>query len=69
MDVDRRSAHDIAANLVKPINSQTSKYRQNMNPTLNFLAQFSKKDKNPEKMNITSGPACIILSIASMLFK
>ncbi len=32
MEKDRRSAHDIAANLVKPIDFQTSKYRQNMQP-------------------------------------
>jgi hypothetical protein len=34
-----------------------------------FSINFPKNDKNPEKMNITSGPACIILSMASMLFK
>jgi hypothetical protein len=42
MDVDRRSAHDIAANLVKPINSQTSKYRQNTKP-IEFSRSIFKK--------------------------
>ena len=32
MEVDGRSAHDIAANLVKPVNFQTSEYRQNTQP-------------------------------------
>ena len=32
MEVDGRSAHDIAANLVKPIDFQTSEYRQHTQP-------------------------------------
>ena len=32
MEVNGRSAHDIAANLVKPIDFQTSEYRQHTQP-------------------------------------